>query len=139
MEFAEIRRLTIVALFSDDTLFEQLVLKGGNAISLIYELGGRASLDVDVSMEKDFSDVEEAKQRISEALGRKFGEHGVVVFDNKFGPRPHVMKEDAPWWWGGYQFEFKLIEKAKYMGLGDDANALRRNAIVVGANQERRF
>ena len=44
MEFTEIRRLTIIGLFSDDTLFEQLVLKGGNAISLIYGVGGRASL-----------------------------------------------------------------------------------------------
>jgi hypothetical protein len=29
MDFAEIRKLTIVALFSDDELFGQLVLKGG--------------------------------------------------------------------------------------------------------------
>lgn len=28
--FEEVRRLTITALFSDDILFEQLVLKGGN-------------------------------------------------------------------------------------------------------------
>ena len=47
MDFDEIRRHTIVALFSDDALLEGLVLKGGNAISLIYGFGNRASLDLD--------------------------------------------------------------------------------------------
>jgi hypothetical protein len=45
--FADIRKLTITALFSDDVLFEQLVLKGGNAMSLIYHISPRVSLDLD--------------------------------------------------------------------------------------------
>ena len=36
MDFAEIRRVTITALFSDHVLYERLVLKGGNALSLVY-------------------------------------------------------------------------------------------------------
>jgi predicted nucleotidyltransferase component of viral defense system len=138
MEFAEIRRLTIIGLFSDDTLFEQLVLKGGNAISLIYEFGGRSSLDLDFSMEKDFVDTEDAERRIFRALERKFGEHGLLLFDGKFGPRPQSARPAVPWW-GGYQFEFKLIEKSKYPKLAGDLEAVRRNAVVVGPNQERRF
>jgi hypothetical protein len=35
MDFAAVRRLAIVALFSDDQLFEQIVLKGGNALRLV--------------------------------------------------------------------------------------------------------
>jgi hypothetical protein len=35
MDFTEIRRRTIIALFFDDVLSDELVLKGGNAISLI--------------------------------------------------------------------------------------------------------
>jgi len=31
MDFAEVKRIVIIAMFSDDTLFNQLVLKGGNA------------------------------------------------------------------------------------------------------------
>ena len=31
MDLASIRRLVIVAMFSDDVLFDKLVLKGGNA------------------------------------------------------------------------------------------------------------
>ena len=38
MDFDQIRRLTIVALFSDDELSERLVLKGGNALSLVLPL-----------------------------------------------------------------------------------------------------
>src|ERR1035438_5406206 len=51
MDFAEVRRLTIAALFSDDKLFEQIVLKGGNALNLVYDLSPRTSLDLDFSME----------------------------------------------------------------------------------------
>ncbi len=31
MDFSEIRRLVVIAMFSDDVLFDKLVLKGGNA------------------------------------------------------------------------------------------------------------
>ncbi len=33
-----LKRLTVIALFSDDRLVEQLVLKGGNALMLAYDL-----------------------------------------------------------------------------------------------------
>ncbi len=38
MDFTEIRRIAITALFSDDMLLDRLVLKGGNALSLVYDL-----------------------------------------------------------------------------------------------------
>jgi len=50
VDFDEIRRLTITALFSDDELYEQIVLKGGNAISLVYGYSSRVSLDLDFSI-----------------------------------------------------------------------------------------
>jgi predicted nucleotidyltransferase component of viral defense system len=59
--FNDIRKLTITALFSDDVLLEQLVLKGGNAMSLIYHISPRVSLDLDFSMETDFENVEEVQ------------------------------------------------------------------------------
>ncbi len=43
MDFDEIRRVTITALFSDEVLFDHLVLKGGNALSLVYGLTERTS------------------------------------------------------------------------------------------------
>jgi hypothetical protein len=51
VDLADVRRLVIIAMFSDDVLFGKLVLKGGNAISLVYTYGARSSLDVDFSIE----------------------------------------------------------------------------------------
>jgi predicted nucleotidyltransferase component of viral defense system len=139
MDFTEIRRRTIVALFSDDALFDELVLKGGNAISLIYGFGNRASLDLDFSIENDFKDPKDTARRIFAALDRHFNEAGFTVFDTKFGPRPERERLAAGPRWGGYQFEFKLIETSKTTALGGNLEAIRRNALVVGPGQLRRF
>ncbi|MGA3084518.1 MAG: nucleotidyl transferase AbiEii/AbiGii toxin family protein [Thermodesulfobacteriota bacterium] len=54
----KIKQLTIIALFSDDFLMERLVLKGGNAIDLIYKISSRASIDLDFSIALDFKEEE---------------------------------------------------------------------------------
>jgi predicted nucleotidyltransferase component of viral defense system len=137
MDFDEIRRHTIVALFSDDVLLEELVLKGGNAISLIYGFGNRASLDLDFSLENDFEDVADAKERIFKALEQRFSQLGLAVFDTKFEARPSNAEEGSRW--GGYQFEFKLIAKLRETELQGNRDAIRRNALVVGPGQQRIF
>lgn len=139
MNFTEIRRRTIVALFSDDVLYEHLVLKGGNAISLVYGYGSRASIDLDFSIENDFEDVADIERRIFAALETKFDENGYVVFDRKFGARPGQPRPESGTHWGGYQFEFKLIEKAVQAKLGGQLEDIRRNAVVVGPKQIRSF
>jgi len=53
-----VRRRILIALFSDDELMDTLVLKGGNALALIYKVGSRASIDMDFSIQSAFSDVE---------------------------------------------------------------------------------
>ncbi|HTF72474.1 MAG TPA: nucleotidyl transferase AbiEii/AbiGii toxin family protein, partial [Edaphobacter sp.] len=55
-----IRKQTILALFSDEYLFERLVLKGGNAIHFAHQLTLRSSLDLDFSRAGDFEDLDEA-------------------------------------------------------------------------------
>jgi hypothetical protein len=73
MDFVEIRRTAIVALFSDDTLFELLVLKKCDALALVYGLGSRASLDVDMSIDGDFKettqDAEYSRHSSSDSSG----------------------------------------------------------------------
>ncbi len=139
MDFAEVRRLTIVALFSDDELFEQLVLKGGNALSLVYGLSPRASLDLDFSIDKDFADLDDTKRRIFKAVKDRFASAGFVVFDESFEPKPQVLGPHQEPWWGGYELKFKLIEEAKYHTLGKSLEAIRRNALVTGPEQRRNF
>ena len=52
--FKTIKKLTIIAMFSDDDLLNRLVLKGGNALDIVYRLNSRSSIDVDFSMEEEF-------------------------------------------------------------------------------------
>jgi len=74
MDLSEIRRLVIIAMFSDDILLNQLVLKGGNALNLVYKFGARTSIDVDLSLESDFVDIEDTTERILRSLRNRFAE-----------------------------------------------------------------
>jgi predicted nucleotidyltransferase component of viral defense system len=75
----EVRRRILIALFSDDELMNTLVLKGGNALALVYKVGSRASLDMDFSIQSAFSDVEKTGERIFEVLKREFGVIGYTL------------------------------------------------------------
>jgi len=125
-------------MFSDDMLFGKLVLKGGNAISLVYKYGARGSLDVDFSIEGEFEDTEEIARRIERALTDRFDAAGFIVFDCTFGPRPLVPPVDNPKW-GGYRIQFKIIERDKHRRFDGDPESIRRNATVIGPFQQRVF
>ncbi len=139
MTFEDIRRLTIVALFSDDVLVERLVLKGGNAINLIHKLGTRSSLDVDFSLSGDFDDFDDAKTRIFRVLKDRFDSAGYVVFDESFVPKPKLEGPDERPWWGGYELRFKFIEKEKYARWANRHVKRQLSARTIGPNQERVF
>ncbi len=139
MDFAGIRRITITALFSDDILLEHLVLKGGNALSLVYGLTARTSIDLDFSIASDFPDVADARERMFRALRNRFDASGYVVFGEKFEPKPKLDGEDTKKWWGGYQLSFKLIERAKYVALKNRPDKLSIDALVTGTGQDRTF
>ena len=101
MDFEAIRRVTITALFSDDMLMEHLVLKGGNALTLVYGISDRTSLDLDFSLETDFPDLEDARRRLFHAIRDRFDAAGYVVFDEVLEPKPRLDAEDEKPWWGG--------------------------------------
>src|SRR5690606_4015616 len=114
MDLKEIRRLVIIALFSDDEMMEKLVLKGGNALDIVYGIGARTSLDIDLSIAQDFVDLEDAKQRIFQSLRDRFDAAGYIVFDERFEPRPRKVLEESNDKWGGYAIEFKLIDRVGF-------------------------
>jgi len=130
--------LVILAMFSDDFLLNHLVLKGGNALSLIYGLGSRASLDLDFSIEGDFPDIAQTEKKILRVLKDKCASAGYIVFDETFGPRPRISRPGQERW-GGYQIEFKIIEAMKFERVKGDVDRVRRNAEVVGPRQMRIF
>jgi len=139
MDLAEVRRVAITAMFADDYLLDRVVLKGGNALSLVYGIGTRTSLDLDFSIDADFPDPNDARDRIFRALRTRFDSAGYVVFDEIFGPRPAVARPDQSPRWGGYRVEFKLIERRLFDELHRDIEALRRQSLVTGPAQARTF
>jgi hypothetical protein len=128
-----IKRLVVIALFSDDDLMDTLVLKGGNALDLIHGISTRASIDIDMSMAGDFPGGPEGlRGRIENALKTTFREAEYAVFDVTCDEKPPNQSPDTTGFWGGYDIKFKLLSIADHDRLAADIDALRRNAIKFG-------
>ncbi|MHC4477167.1 MAG: nucleotidyl transferase AbiEii/AbiGii toxin family protein [Planctomycetota bacterium] len=136
-----IKRLAIIGMFSDDELMDVLVLKGGNALDIVYGVASRASLDLDFSIPTEFEPTEMTliESKIEKGLSRVFNEAGYKVFDMKFGERPEDTSPMMPQFWGGYRLEFKLIEKAKYAKLSSELRRLRLGAVEVGPGARKTY
>jgi predicted nucleotidyltransferase component of viral defense system len=136
-----LKRLAIIAMFSDDDLMEMLVLKGGNLLDAIYNIASRASADVDFSLAGEFKKEELGiiEGKIRRALTETFQTEGFTVFDINFMERPKQVPPGMPEFWGGYRVEFKAIETKRYGELQDDLQSLRRQAAVLGKNQGKKF
>lgn len=78
-----IKKHTISALVADEILLSLLVLKGGNALDLVYEISNRGSIDIDFSIQNDFSEEEKMriKNQIEGLLNDEFSKIGFVAFD----------------------------------------------------------
>jgi len=137
----QIKRIAIIALFSDDDLMDSLVLKGGNALDIIYGIAQRSSLDLDFSIDKDFnkSEISLIQDKFQKVLKETFKAKGYEAFDIHFIEVPDHINSTAPDFWGGYLIIFKIIESAKYESLRLNLHALRVNALEVGLNHERVF
>ena len=140
-QLERIKKLTIIALFVDDDLMDTLVLKGGNALDIVYKITPRASIDIDLSIENEFdsTEIDSIRSRIEQALRRIFNENGYEVFDVTLVERPEVVGPDTPPFWGGYQLEFKVISREEYSQRAANVQDLRRNAEIVGPNNRRKL
>lgn len=135
----EIKRLAIIAMFSDDVLMDTLVLKGGNALDIVYKIASRSSIDLDFSMEQDFDCPETFFNRIRKSLEQSFHENGYYVFDLTMTPRPKETKPDTPDFWGGYDVNFKIVDLITFKAMQGSFDDLRRNATVVGTKNKKIF
>jgi len=128
-----IKLWAIQAMFSDDELLEQLVLKGGNAMALIHQISARASVDLDFSLKQDFTEtIDVVKGRIERTLGETFRSNGLEVFDFKMVEQPKAISKDMKDFWGGYAVEFKLISTELYRQHTQDIEVLRKFAMNLG-------
>ena len=139
--FRKIKQLTISALVSDNVLMGTLVLKGGNALDLAYDITNRGSIDIDFSMEKDFSELEKQRLRnqIGNLLEKEFSKESLVAFDIHFTERPQQIDDSMKSFWGGYLLEFKVIEKNKFDSFLGDLQTIRRNALPLHADNSTKF
>ncbi len=138
MNLKNIRRSIIKAICSDPELFNILVLKGGNALGLIHEIGHRASVDIDFSMEKEFADDLSTEQIFKNALSHEFLKYDLIVFDEHLSKLPKKGSKIPEW--GGYKFEFKLIESEKWKKLNGNLEKLRIQSFRVDSkNSSQKF
>lgn len=135
----QIKRLAIISAFSDDTLMDILVLKGGNALDIVYQSASRASIDLDFSIESELESTVDFLNRLESSFKKVFGEKGYEVFDMTITEKPKKDNSNMPKYWGGYQLEFKIIDKDDYAKLQENKEDLRRNAAVIGPNQQKKF
>ena len=132
-----IKRRVVVGIFSDDSLMERLVLKGGNAIDLVLNVGTRASVDIDLSMEDDFTNEERehVRQKLERRLQEAFNPDKLHVFDVTFEEKPKPISPEVASFWGGYDIAFKLIENDAYKQSAGDISAPPANE-VDSSNQQ---
>lgn len=135
-----IRHLTIVAMVSDDALFERLVLKGGNAVGLLGMLQLRRSLDLDFSLDGDLSELgsrEQLEDRFRRALLDTFAEENLQVFDVTLKQIPPEDKPDGVGdFWGGYQLEFKVMDQGSYATLDSQRRPARAIEVTPGGGRK---
>jgi hypothetical protein len=135
-----IKRLTLIALVSDDSLMERLVLKGGNAIGLVGSQAVRQSLDLDFSLDGDFESVEWALHRFERVLTDTFSAHGLVAIDIRLTRAPpNVTNDVLGEFWGGYSLVFKVTTKEDFERLASKPDRRSAEAIVVGPRDRKTF
>ncbi len=107
-----------------------MVLKGGNALCLIYRIGQRTSLDLDFSLAEDLIEPqEEFSARLKQVITERIGRSELRLFDWRFVSKPQNPEPEASTRWGGYKAEFKVIEEVKWKKCEGDINFARRLAL----------
>jgi len=137
----KIKRLTLSAFAADDILMGVLVLKGGNALDLAYDITNRGSIDIDFSIEKDFTENEKKHlyDEIESLLNNEFSKENLIAFDIIISERPEKIKDAVKLFWGGYLLEFKVISKNKFNLFNGDLESIRRNALSIHTDKSPKF
>ncbi len=123
-----LKKRAIRGMVSSSPFRELLVLKGGNAMDLIHQVGSRASLDLDFSMPGDFPEDPRLEASLERSLNEAFQEIGYRVIDFKLTEKPRILSEDLADFWGGYSIEFKVVSEKNYLDLREQPDRLRKQA-----------
>lgn len=129
-EVDNIKKILIASIASDDDLMEQMVLKGGNAISLGYGLSERPSYDLDYSLEDDFSDHNIVFERLKELISEGLNTNNYHLYDFSYKVKPMSQTQNHDFW-GGYEILFKVISLDKWKEYNYDEEKARRGGSVI--------
>jgi hypothetical protein len=138
-DLQSLKREVILALFADNTLMQQLVLKGGNLLDVVYGISTRPSRDIDLSICGDVEDPDRFRETIGRALSKWFEPKGYVVFDVNIREEPKHVTEEFRDFWGGYKVDFKIIDSDVYQELAGDQTNLRMRAMTVVDEHGKKF
>lgn len=140
----QVKRLTIRALVSDESLFNSLVLKGGNAFEFAGIESVRKSIDIDFSTPSSLSSVTNFSEdmlveHVSSLLRITFSESSLIVFDVRLTKQPPGLTEDVLGdFWGGYKLTFKVIPSdVDLQNLSEQQ--MRQRALTLGAGERKEF
>lgn len=138
MNIDDIKRLTLRGIMADDLMMQGLILKGGNALQLAYDITDRGSIDIDFSMEKDFAqqDLDRIENAFRSNLNESFNPQGHTVYDVKFKEKP---KQGSIPEWKGYSLEFKIIDTELMKSFGDDMAKIRNHSITINENNSPKY
>lgn len=134
----KIRKLVIIGIFSDDLILNDFSLKGGNALSIAYDINNRASMDIDISMKGDLNDIDITKQQLENLLENNIREvlktENLDLIDFKLIDSP--KKTDKPNW-GGYRVSFKVIDLSISNQFDGDIEKIRKTSIALGKDNKK--
>ena len=110
----KIRNTILKAIYSDNDLKEDLVLKGGNALKF-YDITDRASQDLDFSIKESIRYQKENEgERLRTLISDAFQQVGFLVVGFEFIEKPQKRKKDLPPFWGGYKISFAIVDIEKH-------------------------
>lgn len=119
----EIRNTVLKAIYSEESLIDILVLKGGNALRLL-GVTNRESQDLDFSIKEEIRFTKEKEGVLLEkSITKAFDDKGYLVNTFTFKDKPKTRKDYLPPFWGGYSITFSIIDKNKYADKINKNNA----------------
>lgn len=136
LDYRRIRQAAVEAMFTDNDLAKQVVLKGGNALALVYKTTERVSLDLDFSLEGDFEDLDETVCKIERALNDRFEALGLKVHGCRMTQRPR--KAGTPEHVLGYCFEYKLATMEDHGLYASNQLRLNMASLTISDDTEHR-
>jgi predicted nucleotidyltransferase component of viral defense system len=138
-----IKLSTLKALSNVDELSDTIVLKGGNAIHLVYKINDRASYDLDFSIAEDMTNEEFycICPKLQRHLSEEFDKLGYIVIDFHGEEKPKQSKKEIDFEIPtlGFYICFKIVDKKTYNEVDGNIEKLRIRSVSIDNASHKSF